>query len=185
MNLILASASKRRKEILKKNGFKFKVVVGGVEEKTKYKRPCWIVKDLALKKARYVAEKYPDDIILAADTIVYCCKKVIGKPRNHHQAFELLKLQSGKWQKVYTGVALVIKNKNIELVDFEKSSCYMKKMDEKTLKKISKRHLDKAGGWAVQEKKDRLITKIKGRYDNIVGLPMNKVKKLLKMVKYM
>jgi septum formation protein len=180
MIFILASKSPRRIKLLKENGYKFKIIPSNISEKSDYKRPDLLVKDLAYKKALSVAQKYPSSVILAADTVVYCCKKIIGKPKNSDDALRLLRLQSGRWQSVYTGVAFICLKKNIFLCDYEKSRCYMKKMTTERLKDIASKHLDKAGGWAVQDKNDYLITKIKGRYDNIVGLPMNLVNKFFK-----
>lgn len=181
--LILASKSPRRIEILKKNGIKFKVLPAEIDENTSYRKPHLMVKELAYKKALSVALRHPDSPVLAADTIVWCNGKVIGKPRNKKESYKMLKFQSGKWQSVYTGVALIYINKKIFLCDYEKTRCYMRKLSEKELKNIAGKHLDKAGGWAVQDENDLLITKIKGRYDNVVGLPMNLVKKFLSRIK--
>ena len=180
MKLILASKSQRRIEILKKWGYKFKIIPAKIDEKTKYKRPHLIVTDLALKKASYVAKKNPDDLVIAADTIVYCNGKIIGKPKNKKDAKRLLRLQRGRWQSVYTGIAVISIKKNIRIVDYEKSMCYMRQITNQEIDKISSKHLDKAGGWGVQDKNDALITKIKGSYYNIVGLPIEKLNKILK-----
>lgn len=183
MKFILASKSLRRIELLKKEGYHFIVKPANINEKTSYKNPKLIVKELAYKKAITIAKKYPNIPVLSADTIVYCKNKVIGKPKNKNDAFNLLKLQSGSWQSVYSGVCLIWISKNIFLCDFEKSKCYMRKLTNDEIKKISSKHLDKAGGWAVQDGNDLLITKIKGRYDNVVGLPLNIVKKFINRIK--
>ncbi len=180
MKFILASSSPRRREILKKRGYKFKIIPSKIKEISKYKKPHLVVIELAQKKAENVSQSYPDTAVLAADTIVFCDGKIIGKPKNEKEAYKMLKFQSGKWQKVYTGVALIWKKKNIKMLGYEKTLCYMRKIDEKKLREIFRKHLDKAGGWAVQDKNDMLITKIKGRYDNVVGLPMNLVEKFFK-----
>lgn len=184
MNIILASASPRRKKILKKQmKMKFKVIVAKVEEKTKYKKPHKIVMELSKLKALSVAKKYPQSIVIGADTIVYCNGKIIGKPKDSQQAKRFLKIQSGRWQSVYTGITVVLLKNNIVLTDYEKSLCYMRRLTEKEINQISKKHLDKAGGWAVQDKNDKLITKIKGDYTNVVGFPVKLVKTLLEKVK--
>ncbi|MGC8729246.1 MAG: nucleoside triphosphate pyrophosphatase [Elusimicrobiales bacterium] len=182
MRLILASESPRRKKILKENGINFKAIPAKIREKTRFKRPHLIVMDLSYKKAKEISKKFKNIPVIGADTIVYCSGKIIGKPKNKKDAFKLLKFQSGKWQTVYTGITLIWEKKAIVISEYEKSYCYMKKMDDEKLKAISTKHLDKAGGWAVQDKNDILITKIKGRYDNVVGLPMNIVNKFLKIV---
>lgn len=177
--IILASSSPRRRKILKKMGIKFKTIKPYILEKTKYKKPSLIVKDLSKQKALSVAKKYPNDIIIGADTIVYCDGKIIGKPKNIKDAKRILNIQSGKWQTVYTGVSVICLTKNIVLTDYEKSTCFMRKIKKEELDKIASKHLDKAGGWAVQDKGDKLITKIKGDYTNVVGLPKRLLKKLL------
>lgn len=183
MKFILASKSPRRIELLKRNGFSFIIKPANIHEKSSYKKPELIVKELAYKKALNVAKNNPKIPVLAADTIVYCKNKVIGKPKSKKEAFNFLKFQSGSWQSVYSGVCLIWISKNIFLCDFEKSKCYMTKLSNDEIKNISSKHLDKAGGWAVQDGNDLLITKIKGRYDNIVGLPLNIVKKFINRIK--
>lgn len=183
MKFVLASKSPRRIELLKKNGFSFIIKPAKIVEKSSYKKPQLVVKELAYKKALSVAKNNPKIPVLSADTIVYCKNRVIGKPKNKKDAFRILKLQSGSWQSVYSGVCLIWLNKNIFLCDFEKTRCYMRKLSNDEIKKISSKHLDKAGGWAVQDNNDLLITKIKGRYDNVVGLPLNIVKKFINKIK--
>jgi len=183
--LILASSSPRRIEILKKNKIKFKTEFPNIKEESSFKKPDLIVKELALKKALYIANKYKDNPVLAADTIVYCNRKIIGKPKDERDAFKILKILNGRWQKVYTGISLIWIKKNIFLCDFEKSSCLAKKLSNSELKNIASKHLDKAGAYAVQDKDDYFIKKILGRYDNVVGLPMNIVRKFLKKIKYL
>lgn len=183
MRIILASRSPRRKKILKELNVDFKVVVPKIKEETDYKKPHLIVQDLAYKKAISVAKRYPTTPVIAADTIVFCNKKLIGKPKDRKDAIRILKIQSGRWQKVYTGVCLVLLSKKIVLKDYEKSLCYMRKLTEDEIKKISTKHHDKAGGWAVQDKNDKIITKIIGDYTNVVGFPKKIVKKFLSRIK--
>lgn len=182
MKLILASKSPRRIKILKEHGYKFEIIPSNTTEKTKYKRPHLIVMDLAKRKAKNVALKYPNDLIIAADTIVYCKGKIIGKPKDKNDAKRLLRIQSGRWQKVYTGLAVICVNKNIEIIDYDKSECYMRNLTKKEIDEISSKHLDKAGGWGVQDKNDMIIKKIKGSYYNVVGLPIEKLNKILKKI---
>lgn len=183
MKIILASASPRRKKILKEMGIKFKIIPPKIKEETSYKKPHKIVMELSKKKALSVAKKYPSSVVIGADTIVYCRGKIIGKPKNPKEAERFLKIQSGRWQAVYTGITVAYLKKNIILTDYEKSLCYMKRLSSKEIKEISHKHLDKAGGWAVQDKNDKLITKIKGDYTNVVGFPIKLVKRLLKRIK--
>ncbi len=185
MKIILASASPRRKKLLKDMGLRFTVIPSKIEEKTHYKKPHLIVQDLSKKKALYVATKHPHTLVIAADTIVWCKGKIIGKPKNATQAIKFLKIQSGNWQSVYTGITIAYLAKNIIITDYEKSKCYMRKLSDEEIKKISSKHLDKAGGWAVQDKNDKIITKIKGDFTNVVGFPVKTFKKLLKKARIM
>ncbi|NLI09177.1 MAG: septum formation protein Maf [Elusimicrobia bacterium] len=178
--LILASQSERRIDILKREKIKFKVFPSKIEEKTFYKKPSLMVKDLAVQKALAVSAIFPDNPVLAADTIVYLGGKVLGKPKNKKDAFKLLKFQNGKKQSVYTGVCIIWRKKKIKISDFEKSYCYARKLSQKELKALAGKHMDKAGAYAVQDTKDEFIKKIEGDFDNVVGLPMKLTRKLFK-----
>lgn len=161
-------------------GMPFKVIAPDIDEKTYFKRPHNIVKKLALKKALKVSEKYPHNIVIGADTLVMCKGRIIGKPANYKQALEILKLENGRRQSVYTGLALVLKSKSLILADYEKSDCKARKLNDTELKKLAKKHSDKAGAYAVQDTGDPFIEKIIGSYDNVVGFPVTLFKKMLK-----
>ncbi len=180
MKIILASKSPRRIELLKKEGIDFEIIPSNIEETSQFKNPSKIVADLAFKKAISAATKYPDRPILAADTVVYVKRKILGKPKDSKDALRLLKIQNGRKQSVFTGVCLLWKNKNINFCETAKSFCYARKLNIKELKRISTRHLDKAGAYAIQDKEDYFIKRIKGDFDNVVGLPMKVVRKFLK-----
>ncbi len=179
MKIILASASPRRKEILEKIGLKFIVEESGFAEKTTLKKPESIVKFLAAEKAKSLANKYPFDLIIAADTVVVLGKRIMGKPKNNYEAKEMLKLLSGKTHTVITGVS-VIRNKKIitkiaeTKVKFKKLNkveidCYLK----------TKEPLDKAGGYGIQGKAGIFIKEIKGEYFNVMGMPVNLLSEIL------
>ena len=180
--IILASKSPRRRQILTEAGIEFKSIPSEINEKSRYIRPKSIVKDLALKKAMDVALRNPDFPVLGSDTLVYCKKEILGKPKNHDDALRMLKMQNNSWQAVYTGVALVWISKKIVLSDARVSFCKARNLSESELKAIAVKHLDKAGAYAVQDKNDKFIKTIKGRFDNIVGLPMDLVLEFLKKV---
>ncbi len=181
--LILASQSPRRKELLKAAGIKYRVVPSHIDETSSYRRPALIVKELAYKKALSVALKHPGSPVLGSDTLVYCKGEVLGKPRNHKDALRLLKLQNGSWQAVHTGVALIWIEKNVFLAGAEVSRCKARRLPAAELAALAGKHHDKAGAYAVQDKDDEFIEKIEGRFDTIVGLPVNLVRKFLKKAK--
>jgi len=178
--LILASRSPRRKELLAQAGIKFRVIPSRVAENSSYKRPNLIVRELAYKKALSVALKHPGSPVLGSDTLVYCKGEVLGKPDGHKDALRLLRLLNGSWQAVHTGVALVWLDKGLFLAGSEVSRCKARKLSETELRGMASKHHDKAGAYAVQDKDDVFIEKIEGRFDTIVGLSMNLVKKFMK-----
>ncbi|MCX5783188.1 MAG: Maf family protein, partial [Elusimicrobia bacterium] len=142
--------------------------------------PSAIVKSLALKKALKVARKFPDTPVVGADTIVVCRGKILGKPKNKKDALKLLHLQNGAWQSVYTGIAVVWNSRGKKLVACEVSRCKARKFSDEKLLRLAGKHLDKAGAYAAQDKNDPFIEKIIGPFDNVVGLPVKLLKKLLR-----
>lgn len=178
--LILASQSPRRARLLKEAGISFSTIPSRIKESSAYKKPGLIVKELAYKKALCVALKHPGRPVLGSDTIVFCKGRVLNKPRHDADAMRLLRLQNGSWQTVYTGVALLWLEKGVFLCDFDASRCKARKLGEAALKALSSRHPDKAGAYAVQDAEDEFIEKIEGRFDTVVGLPVNLVRRFLK-----
>ena len=152
-----------------------------INENISIKKPEKLVMKLALMKALAGAKNFSQGIAIGADTIVVNKGRIIGKPKNHTQAEKILKELSGTIHKVYTGVALVdCADTDRNLVDYEVSGTQMRKLSKGEIKLIAKKHLDKAGAYAVQEKNDLIIKKIYGDYFNVVGLPIRKVKSMLK-----
>ena len=94
----------------------------------------------------------------------------------------MLKFQNGNWQSVYSGTALVWLEKDIYLTDYDMSACKARKLDSNELRCFAAKHMDKAGGYAIQDTDDIFIEKIKGRFDTIVGLPINLVRKYIKRI---
>jgi nucleoside triphosphate pyrophosphatase len=177
--LILASKSERRVILLNRAGIKFKQISANTNEDTNLKRPSAIVKELSLRKALAIAKKYPNRPVIGADTLVFRKGKILGKPKNIKDAIAMLKFQNGNWQTVYSGTALVWIEKNIYLTDYDASACKARKLNLDELRYFAAKHMDKAGGYAIQDTDDVFIEKIKGRFDTIVGLPINLIKKYL------
>ena len=180
MQIILASGSPRRQELLKKLGYKFDVICPTVKETTSKKLPHKIVQELALKKAFSVAVLYPDALVIGGDTLVYCKGKILGKPKNEKDALKLLKIENNSWQAVYSGLALICKNKNKLLLGYDKTLCKARNLDLKTLKNLASKNLDKAGAYAMQDTNDCFIESIKGSYNNVVGFPTELFQKMVK-----
>jgi septum formation protein len=165
--IILASASPRRIDLLKKWGLRFKVIPSRIRENTDSKKPSDIVKDLALKKALSVARNIKSGVI-------------IGKPGSEKGAVRILSRLSGTFHKVYSGIAAVDAESGFRKTDYDVSRVKMRKLSDREIREASSRHLDKAGAYAVQEKGDAFVEKIEGDYFNVVGLPYKKLKILLK-----
>lgn len=186
MKLVLASKSPRRRELLAAAGIAHRVVPSRVEETSSYRRPDLVVRELAYKKALAVALKHPGAPVLGSDTLVWCKGQALGKPEGrthaarHRHAMKLLRLQNGSWQSVYTGVALVWADKGVFLAGSDVTRCKARRLPETELRALASKHHDKAGAYAVQDKGDRFIEKMDGRYDTVVGLSMNLVRRFLK-----
>ena len=177
--LILASASPRRKALLRRLGIRFQVVVSHASEKSRQKNPRLLVMELALRKARHVAKARPDAAILGADTIVVCRGRIIGKPLHAADSLRILELLNGRWQEVYTGIAVVLNGGRLAFTRAVKSRVLARRLSPAALQRLEGKHLDKAGAYAVQDRQDPFIERIEGDYGNVVGLPLDAAKKLL------
>ncbi|MCA1031919.1 Maf family protein [Bacillus timonensis] len=184
-NLILASGSPRRKELLMNQGLTFDVVVSDiVEEFNENSTPKDIVQDLALQKAIDVSDKHHDAIVLGADTIVVYENEILGKPKDKKDAFRMLKMLSGNTHQVFTGVA-IIENQNHHLF-FEKTDVtFWELTDDEILEYIeSGEPSDKAGSYGIQQLGSYLVKQIKGDYFSVVGLPISRTMRELKRLGY-
>ncbi len=184
-SFILASASPRRKKLLTEAGYKFTVVRPDIDE------PAFPVKGikaskyaelLALAKAKNIAEKHPDCLVVAADTIADFEGEIIGKPTDRMDAKQIIKKLFSKPHKVITGIAIVRLRDGIEINQSDTTTVYPKKM---TAEQIAE-HIDsgswrdKAGAYAIQENGDEFIERIEGSLTNVMGLPMELLERLLK-----
>ncbi len=180
--IILASGSPRRAELLKKLGLNFSIKVPEIRESvSKAVPPRKYVLQIAEKKARKIARKVKGGIILGADTIVVLKKQILGKPKNKKDAFRILKLLSGKKHKVYTGIYLINNYNNKSLSDFECTRVKFHHLqDDKIWEYInSLEPLDKAGAYGIQGMGNFLVDYLEGDLDNVIGLPIKKVKSML------
>lgn len=166
---------------MKQHGYRFRIIPSHVSEVVRGKlSPRQFVNHLALKKAIHIAKKYPNDVVLGADTIVFQGGKIIGKPKHAENAAEILWRLSGAWQKVYTGVAVVWAGGKRKSVEAAVTGVKFRTLTERDVRMAAKRHLDKAGAYSVQQKNDPFVERMVGDYDNVVGLPMRLVKQLLR-----
>ncbi|MEZ0536105.1 nucleoside triphosphate pyrophosphatase [Caldicellulosiruptoraceae bacterium PP1] len=182
--LVLASASPRRISLLKQFKIKFEVIPSDIDEVfDESLSPDMVVKKLAKEKVLDVSKKinFNDVIIIGADTIVYIDNKILGKPKDKNEAFEMLKMISGKEHIVYTGMCLYDTEKDKIIEDFEATKVYISHLsDEEIIKYIETGEpLDKAGAYAIQGYGSLIVKSINGCYFNVVGLPLYKLNKLL------
>ena len=185
MRVILASASPRRRELMKKLNIPFEVIILPHDEvldetKSVYEQ-CL---DISYQKAKMVYEKEKDDVIVIGDTIVVLDNKIYGKPHDYNEAFDMLKKFSGKSHEVVTSLSLLIRKNGVEYEEklYEIAKVYVDNMSSCEIREWidSSDPYSKAGGYAIQEDFGKYISKIDGDYFTIVGLPLNKLYRLLK-----
>lgn len=190
MKIYLASASPRRKELLRQVGISFKVVPSDVEEKTTKERPDEVVEELSYQKAvdvcgRLSAEGKEDFVVIGADTVVSVWGKILGKPEDKADAARMLKELQGGSHQVYTGVTIAWKYKDMSpmyATFFECTDVTMYAMTDEEIKTYvdSGEPMDKAGAYAIQGLCAAHIQGICGDYNNVVGLPVGRLSQELK-----
>lgn len=178
--IILGSASPRRRELLAQIGIEFEVLVSDGEERYTSTEPEAIVEELALSKAENVAaamECKRDCVIIGADTIVVLDGKVLGKPKDETDAFEMLRSLQGRAHQVYTGTALLdydADGKKSVICHAERTEVFVHAMEDAEIRSYiaTGEPMDKAGSYGIQGKFAAYIERIEGDYYNVVGLPV-------------
>ncbi len=183
MGLILASASPQRRLLLQRLGRRFTILPSHVSERSAEKRPRQLVLLLARRKALAVAKTRPRDVVLGADTLVICRGRIIGKPRDARDAARILRLLNGRWQRVYTGVAVAAEGGKRLLSQAVVSRVKTRRLDAAQLRRLAGKHMDKAGAYAVQDKNDPFVERVEGPLDNVIGLPVDAVRRLLRRMR--
>ena len=181
--IILASASPRRRDILKKTGLKFTVDVSRCEEKLNSgPKPRALARLLSLEKAQSVAARHRNALILAADTFIFFKGEMLGKPHTKGEALRMLRRLNGKVHKVITGFTIIDTKSGKKISRSAETKVYFKRLTMKELESYaaSGEPLDKAGGYAIQGLGAVLIRKIEGDFFNVVGLPLDMVIQSLK-----
>lgn len=179
--LILASGSPRRSEILNSVGWEFTKHVADVDESEREgESPEDYVIRLAREKAEAVAVRYPDEIVLGADTTVVIDGQIVGKPLDLDDAVRMLTMLAGNWHEVLTGVAIVQNGETRS--GLQRTRVKFAAMKAEEIQFLAERGdpLDKAGAYAVQAQAALFIEGIEGDYWNVVGLPISLVYQLLK-----
>ncbi len=180
--LILASASPRRREILAAAGYTFRVVPAEVtEHEAEDADPRAMVAHNAALKAEWVSARHPDATVLGADTTVFIDRTVLNKPRDAAEARAMLRRLSGRTHTVFTGLSIRRAADGLKLDLGVASDVTFKVLDEAVIELyLSRVHtLDKAGGYAIQEQGDLIVAGYTGSLTNIIGLPEEETKQLL------
>ncbi len=183
MQLILASSSPRRRELLRNAGFKFHVRPSGVREARRRGETAEeFSRRAAREKALDVAASSPrNSLVLGADTVVVIDGQILGKPAGRKDAARMLRLLSGSTHRVMTGVCVVRAPNRIEALKHELTLVTFRRLEEQEIRTYvaSGEPLDKAGAYAIQGLASKFVTRIEGCYSNVVGLPVALVYDLL------
>jgi septum formation protein len=182
--LVLASASQRRSELLRAAGYRFVVDVSDFDEESiaAGSEGGRYAEVLALGKAMSVAKRRPADIVLGADTVCECNGEIIGKPRDRRDAERITRKLFSRPHKTITGIAIVRLSEGLEIVTHDVTTIYPKKMMEGQIAA----HLaggtweGKAGAYAIQETGDEFVERLDGSLSNVVGLPMELLERVLR-----
>lgn len=186
MKYILASASPRRKELLERTGIDFEIIPSHKEEKIEGNDPSEIVKNLALMKAQDIFDQHEEDslTVIGSDTIVVYRDEILGKPSDEDEAADMLSMLSDRTHQVYTGVAILTREKGIENknVFFESTDVTFYPISKEDIESYiaTGDPLDKAGSYGIQGDFCIHVKCIKGDYNNVVGLPVSRVYQELK-----
>jgi septum formation protein len=181
MDLILASASPRRAELLRQIGLGFQITPSTFQEETLQENdPARLVMELALHKAKQVAgstSSGTSSLVIGADTVVFLEDRILGKPSGPEEAIQMLAQLNGKTHQVFTGIALIQVPGTKQRVDYEMTQVKFRSLSMKEIEAYvsTGEPLDKAGAYGIQGKGAVLVEAIHGCYFNVVGLPIVKL----------
>jgi septum formation protein len=181
--IILASASPRREELLEKIGLKFEVEPSNYEEDMRSKSsPDELAKSISLEKAKIVARRHRNAIVIAADTFIVFRGKIMGKPNTEAEAREMLVTLRGKSHSVITGFTILDTDRNKVLTKSVETIIHIKNLTPEEIDAYvkSKEPLDKAGAYAIQGLGSVIVERIEGDYFNVMGLPLSALAEGLK-----
>ena len=176
--IILASQSPRRAEILRMIGVSFRVESSNIYEEMNQKiEHNEIAINISKAKAEKISHKYPNNIIIGADTIVVFDEKIFGKPKDKNESSKMLKALSGNCHRVITGVTIMIEKLGVLKTFSETTEVFVQKIPTNQIEFYVNNYntLDKAGSYGIQEWFSVWIKKINGCYYNVMGLPVSKL----------
>ena len=181
-NILLASKSPRRRELLQQLRIPFHIItIGGIDESYPATvPPLEVAQYISNKKADVYQQRIIDDeMIITADTLVICDDEIMGKPKDADEAVEMLRKLSGKWHKVATGVAITTKDRRTSFTTV--SEVKFAPLDDAEIRYYVDNYapFDKAGAYGIQERGALLVSGIRGDYCNVVGLPVFRLGRML------
>jgi septum formation protein len=192
IRLILASQSKARRKLMEELKMPFECHTSGYEEDMSiHKNPAKLSKHLAVEKARYIAHKFPSSIIVGADTFITIGShtnnsyQIIGKPSSYPEAEQIIKNMSGKTIKVHSGIAVIATDSQgkitKESIEHVLTKLKIKKMSPKEIHTLA--HHDEAlqisGAFSIEGEGGKMVERIDGDYNNVIGLPILQLQKIL------
>lgn len=181
--IILASASPRRKEILHKTGLPFRIVVSNYHEEIDHTmNPRALARLLSLKKAEAVADQFPKALVIGADTFLFFKGRIIGKPDSKADARRMLTMLSGRRHTVITGFTIIDGEGGKRVSRSVETTVFLKQLTGAEIDRYVRtgEPLDKAGSYAVQGIGAAIVHRIEGDYFNVMGLPFSKLVESLK-----
>jgi len=176
MDLILASGSPRRQQLLEQIGLEFSIEVSDVHEDfTLDLPPEAFTEHWAREKAKFVAQDHPDKLVLGSDTIVTLDGKILGKPKDRDDSFSMLRSLSGRTHEVITGVSFICVKLDIDVTLNEQTYVSFNTLSDHDIDNYFDRYspLDKAGSYGIQDGFSVHIQKVEGCYFNVMGLPLS------------
>jgi septum formation protein len=183
--IVLASTSPRRIKLLKELGVDFIVAEPVAEESSTHSDPKIRVIQNAEAKVLSVSSRFPDAVIIGADTIAYLDGAFLGKPENIDDAVHMLESLSGKTHHVYTGVVVLDTASGEKASGFEDTRIKFVEMSKTTIEQYvaSGEPMDKAGAYAIQGSGKAFVEELEGSWSNVVGLPLELLKELLNKIR--
>jgi len=184
-DLILASASPRRRDLMHRLGRPFDVIAPHVEDEAPAEgEPAQVACRLAEEKALDVARRVAQGTIIAADTLVAAGGCIVGKPSDADHARRILRTLSGTRHRVITGVCVLHVRTGRKRIRHDETWCTMRRMSNAEIEAYvaSGEPIGKAGAYAIQEHGDRYVTRVEGSFSNVVGLPLELLKEMLREI---
>lgn len=175
--IILASNSPRRRELLGQFISCSVVPSKVVENHDHFHRAEQLAMALSFEKGYSVARDYPQNIVLAADTVVCIEGNILGKPKDGTEAKKMIQILSGKTHQVITGYSIFCLEKKIKYVDYDETKVTFKALSQEKINEyiLTESYATKAGAYGIQDIGSLLVSKIDGDYNNVVGLPISKI----------